>query len=124
MSIRYWVSAIIVACIAFSAFHITSTAYAEDTITKSMPKKPVPPKVNGALKDFNKRYNHTTGMLKGPFDVVITPTDKGTTGHKYSNVPYVQLMWGGVIAFPAGEKDHGRRAGVIIYATTYTLETK
>jgi hypothetical protein len=125
MKIKYWLPAILIA--GFLAFGITagtdSMASAQDTKAQAQPKKKAAPKVNGVIEDFRKRYNGQTGTLKGPFDIVVSPTDKGNTGHKYSNVPYVQLMWGNVIAFPAGEKDH-KGTGTIVYASNYTIETK
>ena len=80
--------------------------------------------ITAAMRDFTSRLDRDTAILTGPFDIVVFPTDKSNGGHKYSKVPYIQLLSGNLIIFPSGEKEDRFGNGTFVYSINYTIETK
>jgi hypothetical protein len=75
------------------------------------------------IAQFTALFDVKTGVLKGPFDVIIGTTDKGANGVKYSNVPYVLMLNNGMVVFPNGDNGKGNKP-VLVISSNATIRTK
>ena len=103
-----------IACGSFDM--LTSDAQAQDTLAEPVAEKS---QDSPALKDFKSRLG-TNGVAVGPFDIVVSPTDKGANGIKYTKVPYIQFLYSTMIAFPVGKRDRWGNQDYL-YVTNYTV---
>jgi len=77
--------------------------------------------VEQMLEDFRAKYKD--GVLYGPVDIVVFPSDKRDGGMKYSNVPFVVMIGQNIIGFPNGDNGKNKKP-VYVYASTFTIRTK
>lgn len=114
-------------CIVIGLAWIFGSAQAEaqstDTGTTIIREVKVQQSILQFKTQFSKLFDPDTGVIKGPFDVIVGTTDKGANGVKYSNVPYLLMLNNGMVVFPNGDKGKGGKP-VLVISTNATVRTK
>ena len=123
MKISYKLSVILTACLLCAGILLGINADASAQSTDTIIEVKVQQTILEFKTQFSELFDPDTGILKGPFDIIVGTTDKGAGGIKYSNVPYVFMLNNGIVVFPNG--DNGKRGkSVLVLTTNATIRTK